>query len=49
MVPSAAGPAIEWLGKWRESGQAPPAHLTLPVSSFPELVEDPGAELTHGP
>jgi ABC-type sugar transport system substrate-binding protein len=39
VVPSAAGPAIEWLGKWRESGQAPPAHLTLPVSSFPDLVK----------
>jgi ABC-type sugar transport system substrate-binding protein len=37
VVPSAAGPAIEWLGKWRESGLAPPAHLTLPVSSFPDL------------
>jgi ABC-type sugar transport system substrate-binding protein len=37
VLPSAAGPAIEWLARWHEDGLTPPANLTLPVSSFPEL------------
>jgi ABC-type sugar transport system substrate-binding protein len=37
VLPSAAGPAIEWLARWHEDGLTPPANLTLPVASFPEL------------
>jgi hypothetical protein len=37
MVPSAAGPALEWLARVRDGEGEPPAHLTLAVSSFPEL------------
>lgn len=36
-LPSAAGPAVDWLARWRDGGEAPPSHVTLPVSSFPEL------------
>jgi ABC-type sugar transport system substrate-binding protein len=36
-VPSAAGPAVEWLARWRDDGQYPAVHVTLPVASFPEL------------
>jgi ABC-type sugar transport system substrate-binding protein len=36
-VPSAAGPAVEWLARVRDGEQGPPAHLTLEVASFPEL------------
>jgi ABC-type sugar transport system substrate-binding protein len=37
MVPSAAGPAVEWLARARDGDGEPPAHLTLSVSSFPGL------------
>ena len=37
MVPSAAGPAVQWLARARDGGGEPPEHLTLSVSSFPEL------------
>jgi ABC-type sugar transport system substrate-binding protein len=37
MVPSAAGPAVEWLARVRDGTGEPPAHLSLAVSSFPEL------------
>ena len=37
--PSAAGPAIEWLAKWRDGLGVPPAHVTLPVASFPDLAK----------
>jgi hypothetical protein len=36
-VPSAGGPAVEWLARWRDDGQNPAVHVTLPVASFPEL------------
>ena len=36
-VPSAGGPAVECLARWRDGGQTPDVHVTLPVSSFPEL------------
>jgi ABC-type sugar transport system substrate-binding protein len=39
MVPSAAGPAVEWLARVRDGTGDPPAHLTLAVSSFPELTD----------
>ncbi len=37
MVPSAAGPAVEWLARARDGEGEPPAHLILAVSSFPEI------------
>jgi ABC-type sugar transport system substrate-binding protein len=36
-VPSASGPAIEWLARARDDGARPPIHIMLPVSSFPEV------------
>jgi ABC-type sugar transport system substrate-binding protein len=38
-VPSAAGPAVQWLARARDGTGEPPEHLTLAVSSFPELAE----------
>jgi LacI family transcriptional regulator len=39
MVPSAAGLAVEWLARARDGEGEPPEHLTLSVSSFPELAQ----------
>ncbi len=39
MVPSAAGPALQWLARARDGTGEPPAHLTLSVASFPELAQ----------
>lgn len=36
-VPSAGGPAVECLARWRDAGQSPAVHVTLAVSSFPDL------------
>ncbi len=36
-MPSAAGPAMEWLARHRDRGEAPPLHITLPVTSFPDF------------
>jgi ABC-type sugar transport system substrate-binding protein len=36
-LPSAAGPALEWLARWKDGADRPPVHVTLPVTSFPEL------------
>jgi ABC-type sugar transport system substrate-binding protein len=36
-LPSAAGPALEWLARWNDGADRPPVHVMLPVSSFPEL------------
>jgi ABC-type sugar transport system substrate-binding protein len=36
-LPSAAGPALEWVARWRDGADRPPLHVTLPVSSFPDL------------
>jgi ABC-type sugar transport system substrate-binding protein len=36
-LPSAAGPALEWLARWNDGADRPPVNVTLPVSSFPEL------------
>jgi ABC-type sugar transport system substrate-binding protein len=36
-LPSAAGPALEWLARWKDGADRPPVHVTLPVTSFPDL------------
>jgi ABC-type sugar transport system substrate-binding protein len=38
-VPSASGPALEWLARMRDGGERPPAEVILPVSSFPEVAK----------
>lgn len=32
-----SGPAIEWVARARGGGESPPAHVVLPVTSFPAL------------
>jgi ribose transport system substrate-binding protein len=32
-----SGPAIEWVARARSGGELPPAHVVLPVTSFPAL------------
>jgi ABC-type sugar transport system substrate-binding protein len=36
-LPSAAGPAVEWIVRAGEGRERPPEQVTLPVSSFPPL------------
>jgi ribose transport system substrate-binding protein len=38
-VPSAAGPAMEWIARVRDGGERPPRLVMLPVSSVPPLHE----------
>jgi ABC-type sugar transport system substrate-binding protein len=35
----ASGPAIDWIARARTSGELPPEHLVLPVTSFPPLTK----------
>jgi hypothetical protein len=39
VVSSAAGLALTWLHRARTKGEHPPAHVVLPVASFPTLDE----------
>ena len=36
-LPSAAGPAVEWIVRAGDGREHPPEQVTLPVSSFPSL------------
>lgn len=38
-LPSAAGPALEWIARVRDGAQRPPGVVVLPVLSLPELTE----------
>jgi ABC-type sugar transport system substrate-binding protein len=40
-VPSASGPAMQWIARARDGGEHPPAVVMLPVSSVPALHEIP--------
>jgi ribose transport system substrate-binding protein len=37
IMPPGFGPAIEWVARFRGGGNLPPAHVVLPVTSFPAL------------
>jgi ABC-type sugar transport system substrate-binding protein len=36
-LPSPAGPALEWLARFRDTGELPPSQLSLPVASYPSI------------
>ena len=36
-LPSPAGPALEWLARFRDTGELPPPQLSLPVASYPSI------------
>jgi ABC-type sugar transport system substrate-binding protein len=40
-VPSASGPAMQWIARARDGGERPPAVVMLPVTSVPALHEIP--------
>lgn len=40
-VPSASGPAMQWIARARDGGERPPATVMLPVNSIPPLHEIP--------
>jgi ABC-type sugar transport system substrate-binding protein len=40
-VPSAAGPAMQWIARARDGGERPPSMVMLPVNSVPALHELP--------
>jgi ABC-type sugar transport system substrate-binding protein len=36
-LPSPAGPALEWLARFQDTGEMPPSQLSLPVESYPSI------------
>jgi ABC-type sugar transport system substrate-binding protein len=37
IMPPGSGAAIDWIARWRESGEMPPVRVMLPVVSFPTV------------